>query len=166
MRWWFRSPSARTASSRSRRFTVGERPLRGQEQFPPQLPGIRPRSRRQAQRNQHAGPEVRGCGEVRRTSRRAGAGVLSGRPGRARFHPRPLITKNHSGTGWTPSLPSWNQLSGLAAPLRSLRRPTQGAQFIPKHRGPLKFLGVDGLPERLLHLLLFGNGFQPLDLGD
>ena len=38
---------------------------------------IRPRSRRPAQGTEHAGPEIRGRGEVRRTSRRAGAGVLS-----------------------------------------------------------------------------------------
>ena len=44
--------------------------------------GIRPRSRRPAQGTEHEGPEVRGRGEVRRASRRAGAGVLSGLGGR------------------------------------------------------------------------------------
>jgi len=43
---------------------------------PPELPGIRPRSRRQAQGAKHQAPQVWGCGEVRGASHRVGAGVL------------------------------------------------------------------------------------------
>jgi hypothetical protein len=58
------------------RGVAGERELRGEEQLLVEFPGIRAGSVREAQRAEHEGSEVRGRGEVRRTSGSAGVGVL------------------------------------------------------------------------------------------
>ena len=71
------------------RSVAGERELRGEEQLPVGLPGVRAGSIRKTQRAEQEGAEVRGCGEVRRTSGGAGVGVLIGLNGRAQAQPAP-----------------------------------------------------------------------------